>query len=359
MKILHIAPIGRFAEGIGTVLQSLVPNQISQGQDVRIVSTFENRLYPELPIITIYSKKALECLVCNWLPDIVIFHSLFNVRYCFFYRIIINHHIPYLIQLHGALSLENYNKNTLRKRVAMLMWVNRFIRTARSIIYLNEREYNNSIVPRINQEHIIIPNGCTNNCNIIEEKKVDGKLQIIYIGRIDYRQKGLDILIGALKLLNTNDVSGYQMSFYGNEVDIDTVRLKQDIAGLKNVFYKGGVYGEEKGKVLRDADLFLLTSRYEGMPMGVLEAWSYAVPCVLTAGTNMIDGPYDTNYYWFAEFDSKSVAKALLRAMEQYRRKPEKYRKAAFSEAEKYGWERIAALSISQYSRFALPIQRK
>ena len=49
----------------------------------------------------------------------------------------------------------------------------------------------------------------------------------------------------------------------------------------------GPIAGADKKKVLKDADLFLHTSRSEGHPMGVLEALAYGIPCLLTPGTNM------------------------------------------------------------------------
>ena len=38
MKILHIASIGLSAEGIGTVISKIVPEQIKLGNDVKVLS---------------------------------------------------------------------------------------------------------------------------------------------------------------------------------------------------------------------------------------------------------------------------------------------------------------------------------
>ena len=37
---------------------------------------------------------------------------------------------------------------------------------------------------------------------------------------------------------------------------------------------------EEKRQILLDTDVFIQTSRFEGMPMGILEALSYGLPCL-------------------------------------------------------------------------------
>ena len=74
----------------------------------------------------------------------------------------------------------------------------------------------------------------------------------------------------------------------------------------------GGVYGDNKVKVLLDTDIFILTSRYEGMPMGVLEAWSYGIPCILSDGTNMINSDTLENSYWKVSLDPKLLATSII-----------------------------------------------
>lgn len=352
MKILHIAPIGHHAEGIGSVLQKLVPLQINKGEEVKIVSPFVNYTYHELPITTITNKKDFKTFVNSWSPDIVIFHSVFNLKYYIFYKVLVKMNIPFLIQLHGALSVENYNKNKLKKRLALFLWIRHFIYNARSIIYLNEAEYKNSIVPKFNSKFLIIPNGCDCQDNVKVYKRVEGRVNIVYIGRIAYVHKGLDVLIESLKKLEERKMSGYHFTFYGNEDDIDVSRLKADIANMQTVSYGGGVYGKEKDQILSETDIFVLTSRYEGMPMGVLEAWSYGVPCILTPGTNLVQKRYDMDYYWYSDLDSKCIADTMERAIKQYNKNTLRYRKASFEHSKMYLWSNIAELSLKLYLKY-------
>ena len=54
------------------------------------------------------------------------------------------------------------------------------------------------------------------------------------------------------------------------------------------------VEGSEKESVLIGSDVFIQTSRFEGMPMGILEAMSYGIPVLITEGTTL--GEYVKEY---------------------------------------------------------------
>jgi glycosyltransferase involved in cell wall biosynthesis len=55
------------------------------------------------------------------------------------------------------------------------------------------------------------------------------------------------------------------------------------------VFY-GPAFGVEKEALFRRADAFVLPSFSEGLPMSVLEAWSYGLPVVMTPECNLPEG---------------------------------------------------------------------
>lgn len=55
---------------------------------------------------------------------------------------------------------ENYKKGKFKKYIANLLFFNKFLKGAKSVIYLNQGEYSNSLVKSINPRSVIIPNGC-------------------------------------------------------------------------------------------------------------------------------------------------------------------------------------------------------
>lgn len=346
MKLLHIAPIGHHAEGVGTVLKDLVPMQINAGHDVRIITIYPNRIYPDLPIKSFNDIDSFKAYLDEWSPDFVLFHSMYAMPFVSFYKELIKRGILYGIQMHGGLSEENYRKNHFKKVIANLLYFNRFMRKAKTIVYLSESEYQRCIVKRINPNKTIIPNGTLMHDDVdLAITLPTEKIEIIFVGRISMQVKGLDKLTDAIDMLGSrNDV---HFSIYGNEDDIHTSILKERIKGKESIVeYKGGLYGDKKDTVMRKANIFILTSPSEGMPMGVLEALSYGMPCIVTPGTNMRETIQRNNAGWCADYDSKSIASVISKAIGEYRKDQQSFRKAAHEASKEYSWDNIARQSI-------------
>src|SRR5205823_5827479 len=78
------------------------------------------------------------------------------------------------------------------------------------------------------------------------------------------------------------------------------------------VEYKGVVRGAEKERAFDSFDIFVHTSRYEGMPGAVLEAMARGIPCLVTPGTNMKKTIVDCKGGWTCDLSVEAIAEALL-----------------------------------------------
>lgn len=345
MKLLHIAAIGHHAEGIGSVLKDLVPHQISSGVDVKIFSLKKNVIYDSLPIETIKGIDDFKQKLEYWVPDFVLFHSVYKKEYILIYKYLKKRGIPYGVQMHGCLSEENYKKNHLKKFIANFLYFNKFLSSAKKIIYLSEAEKKRCVINNINSNSLIIPNGTTLQKVDFSTKLEDDVIEIIFVGRISLQVKGLDKLLAAIDILgNRKDV---HFSIYGNEDDIHTQVLKETIRGKEGLIdYRGPAYGEKKNKVMRESNIFILTSPSEGMPMGVLDALSFGIPCIVTPGTNMGEVVKKNHAGWLARYDSEDIANIIQQALTEYRNKQIEFRQNAYELSKNYSWDNVATLSI-------------
>ena len=124
----------------------------------------------------------------------------------------------------------------------------------------------------------VIYNGIENDGDIFEIIK-NKKFTIGTIGRLTY-QKGQEYFIEAARILVSK---GYDFQFliYGegekyNEYK-DMIRKYQ----LEKTVYLMG-YAKKIPQVMRSFDLFVLSSRYEGIPYVILEAMKASVPVITT-----------------------------------------------------------------------------
>lgn len=352
MKILHIAAIGLNAEGIGTVISKIVPEQIALGNDVRIISTCKNLIYKSLPITHITESDNFRQYLKEWKPDIVQFHSVYRFPFVRFYKVLLKADIPYVIQMHGALSVENFKKSNLKKRVANLLFFNSYMRNAKAGIFLNHEELENCVVRELYPFTMILPNGCDHVEKIEIKDNVKDPVDIIFLGRVFMVHKGLDVLCDAIDILMKEYDNSFTISFYANPDDEDLPILKNRIEQYTDIIsYKGGVYGAEKDQRLRDADIFILTSRFEGMPMGLLEALSYGIPSIVTPGTNMSSIISNAGAGWISEFDAKSIAIGIKEAVKDMRINPKLFHQNAYKLGLSFNWKEIAKQSIDIYKR--------
>ena len=111
---------------------------------------------------------------------------------------------------------------------------------------------------------------------------LDSKARIIVtVGRID-TQKNPHLLLDAFTLLTKtrNDVA---LGFIGDGVMRQTLEARVDELGLGGKVYFFGLRPpSEIAGILRAADIFALSSSYEGMPMALLEGLGSGLPVVTT-----------------------------------------------------------------------------
>ena len=251
-----------------------------------------------------------------------------------------NAKIPYIIVPRCSLTASALKKKRLKKRIGNMVYFNRFIKNAAGIQYLTDREKEES-GDHWNKNGFVIPNGIT--VPDINKTYHSDRIEMTFIGRIDVYHKGLDLLLEVChKLSESLKTSKVHISLYGSGKKKDVEAVKSMINRCSGIVdYMGPVQGYEKHLVLMETDVFLLTSRFEGMPMGVLEALSYRIPIMITNGTNMAPVVEEYDCGWCDDVSEEGISKLFQRVMEErdlIAEKGEKGINAAYS----YDWNTIA-----------------
>jgi glycosyltransferase involved in cell wall biosynthesis len=104
--------------------------------------------------------------------------------------------------------------------------------------------------------------------------------RVLTIARLD-RQKGIDILLKAWAL-TLKHIKELRLQILGEgPLEYEFKKISMDLGIDNTVEFVGNVHNV--GKYLKDSDLFILSSRAEGLSNALLEAMSCGIPCISTA----------------------------------------------------------------------------
>jgi glycosyltransferase involved in cell wall biosynthesis len=116
-----------------------------------------------------------------------------------------------------------------------------------------------------------------------------GPVRFGYVGRYAIEHKGLDILLNGFARYRARGGTGELELLGTGSARTEVMALSRALKLSESVRIGGGAFGEEKAAAFARWDYFIQTSRFEGSPVGVLEAALAGLPLIVTAGTGLQD----------------------------------------------------------------------
>ncbi len=279
-------------------------------------------------------------------PDLVIVEQFYGYAKLPIRKELVKGNIPYIIVPRGELTNKAQRRKSIKKKIGNSLIFNRFARKALAIQYLTEDEMKES-GGKWNENSIVIPNG-TDKKEYKKDLFNNDKLIVTNIGRIEKYQKGIDLLIYACKEIKEELLlAKCEIHIYGPDAENQRIDIEKVIndEGLQSIIYiHGPVFGEEKKKVLLESDIFIMTSRFEGHPMALIEAMSYGIPCFATDGTNMSKEIDAYNSGWTARNNVESIKVSILNMIKEKNLLNEKGNNS-LRLSRQYDWNEIAKQS--------------
>ena len=197
-----------------------------------------------------------------------------------------------------------------RKFPALLLYQKKAIAKADCLHATAESEKENLLKLGYNNRIEIIANGIdVENIELKQEWK--RKKQILFLSRIHVK-KGINFLLEAVAELK-KELTGYTIHIAGegDEQYINQLKEQGKQLGIESmVDFCGGVYGEKKWQLFRDADIFVLPTYSENFGIAVAEALASGTPVITTNGTPWEE--LNTRHCgWYTEIGTEATAKAL------------------------------------------------
>lgn len=352
MVILHIASIGEsLTSGVNVAVPLHIKAQMELAQ-VCLVNIRNINVMGDMQCEYKGAESFPEYLPEPFnKPDIAIFHEVNYIEYIRLYKQLLKRNIPYIIVPHGEITQAALNRKWLKKKIAYTLWFNRFVKKAAAVQCLSENEAKESVIAK---NKFVVPNGM----DLYEQKPTHlerNGMKLLYIGRLEFKIKGFDLLINAVASISEEmRQNNITIDIYGPDIMARRETLqkyidKNQVGDIIKV--NDPIFAEDKEKAYFDYDIYIQTSRSEGMPMGILEALSYGMPAIVTNGTRLMQDVEEYNCGYPAGQDVETIAKAIKDAFntkQEWYKKGENARKLI---AGKYSWEKIANDSIRYYQQ--------
>ena len=285
-------------------------------------------------------------------PDLVIFHHVYIPRYLSLAKQLRQRGIPYVVVPHSSLNRAAQKKSRWKKLPANILYFKPFCDRAAGVQCLSRSEKEDCV---FGNNLFVAPNGIDPQPVTKTEFNTDNT-RFIYIGRLQTYIKGLDLMIKAFAaesdFLRKNKC---RLDIYGPELDKGVCfadEIRQMIKGCDLddiVALHPPVFAEEKLHVLTESDIFIQTSRSDGMPMGILEALSAGLPCVVTEGTTFAESIEKYKAGLNAGKTVQSIASALRQAV-QRRDQLSELSKNALKYSQSFNWDSVAKTAVAAYS---------
>ena len=296
--------------GITSVVNGYRNSQLTEDYDVRFIETYcdGSVIQKTSKALSAYLKFIYTALF--WKPNLVHVHTSFGgsfYRKALIIEIASLSKIPVVNHVHGADFDEFYRKKSQKKKKTIEKIYNKCIRT----IALSE-EWKKNLAEIVPEQTIRV----VENYGILQEDLIKDKLTkpnnklILFLGFICERKGCFDIPAIVDQVCSKIPDARFIL---GGSGEIEKVKQKLSAKYKDNVEFPGWIRDEQKRQYLREADIFLLPSYNEGMPMAILDAMGCGLPIVSTdvGGIPKIVRQ-GINGYLYKPGDSKSMACAII-----------------------------------------------
>jgi glycosyltransferase involved in cell wall biosynthesis len=294
--------------------------------------------------------RAVASLADDRSVDLVHLHGAFNQSNTAVSRAIRR---PYVFSPHSGYDPVSLGRSRRTKQLYGLLFERTMLKQASLLVALTDVELTQVRAYGARGPCEVIPNGVEAPPADVDPRPFRRELGIapesplaVFIGRLDVYRKGLDVLVQAIA-----EAPAWHLALVGPRFR-DVEDLEGMIASL-GVANRIHLTGERHGRRLHEAfaacDLFALLSRWEGLPMALLEALSFSKPAVVSPTVERLVGVEGAGAGWAVP---ETQLGALLRRLPDAARAELVARGVAARRlADRYDWDTVAERYEAAYER--------
>ena len=350
--------------GVNYVVHNLAAEQIKLGYNVSvfgITDTPESVAFEPDFNLQLFEKKRnrlsldellraqLEALTMN---AILHLHSVFIPEFFVLSGLLERKRIKYVVTPHGGYSAHALKNKRFKKKLYLRLFEKRVLERSSAIHVLGRSEVEDLRLLGVNRPTFLLPNGVPADLTRYSPKTKPQRCDFLigYCGRLSMIHKGLDILLMAFRIFLEEFGSSTSLILIGDGEDKRTLIDMCTKMGIhRHVVFTGPKWGNEKQDIISSMNVFVHTSRWDGMPISVVEAAALGCPLLVSEATNIGGFVRQYNAGLVPDNTPESVAKALMAFAKSDLDSISK--NAREMVAENFVWERIARLMILEYGK--------
>ena len=383
-SVLHVGPVFEDRpSGPSFSILGLAKGMVENGARVALLPSeppgIDKRAVPDnIALLPSPNKRQINPwkMSANWIriirnnfgdPCIVNFHDTYIPFHTALAGLCRKAGWPYVLTPRGGFTRLAQRIKSVKKTAGNALFINRFVRYANGIHALTENEAEDIRRLFPDSRVIVVPNGVDVDLfslavsfkNTSEKPDEQGhhSVKLGFVGRLDVYHKGLDLLLEAIKnIQNRHQKDSFHLllvgPYYRKKDQVQIEKMVEDLPAPENITITGAVYGQRKWELLSSCDVFVHTSRFEGMPMAVLEAMAFGKPCMVTPGSNVQHIVSASRGGWLCEANIESITDTLLDIW-IHRQKIRSTGKRAAAYAKRHlNWTSVANQWIGQMKEF-------
>jgi glycosyltransferase involved in cell wall biosynthesis len=312
MTIYHVGASLRTQGGISSVLTLYMTNYRDLFRERHISSYLgQARFFDYL----YFSKAIIQVVLVCLIDKNPVFHIHTASQGSFLRKSILAWLIrmfgkPYIAHIHGAMFDKFMERASPRKRAAIMTYLERAVKIV--VLSASWKAYFEQFVPA---DHIVV---IYNPCRVYpldERKRGSPGVRFLFLGRIGERKGAYDLIKAAALLPDLE----FHLDIYGDgEVD----KLRKCWAELPGRHAKVEIHGwvrhDRVGDIYNQADILMLPSYHEGLPMSILEAMGRGLAIISTRVGGIPEAVIDReNGFLVPPGDVEALAEKMLTLITQ------------------------------------------
>lgn len=284
MKVLHVLASDRYsgAENVACQIIEMFSNESNTemaycSPDGQIRETLKDRGVTFFSVSKL-SVKQLNSVIKNYKPDIIHAHDMrasFIVSKC-------SRKIPFVSHIHNNAF---NSRGVSLKSIAYLFAGFK----AKHIFWVSKSSFKGYKFHKLFRKKSSILYNIINVEKLYEKMNEDSRsynYDIVYLGRLTYPKNPQRLIKVIEKVVKKKP--DIKVAIIGTgDLETGTINLAKELKIDNNIDFLG--FLSNPYKILNDSKVMLMTSRWEGTPMCVLEAMSLGVPIVSTPVDGVMD----------------------------------------------------------------------